>query len=385
MFTGLRMKLALQFTAIVFVLMLLTGAVFIAIEYYETHASLDQGLELSAHIASDIYLPVDPQEAEWLRRSDAAVRIVGPDGSLLYEADTFARLHAPIGPTGFSSVRLGTDTYRVYTTRLPAGGFLQLAALDRIGAAQLRDEARLFILASLFVSLFTFLAGLYFAQKSLEPAQRMFVRLEQFTHDASHELRTPLAVVNSELDLALRTGDYERGIRAAKAELRKGSEMVEDLLQLASLDRITLDAQPVDMSALVEGEVERFGPLAIERGIRMRGDVSPGVSVKGDARLIAQLTAVLLVNALKFTPAGGEVKVTLTRARLRVGDTGPGIPAAEIERIFERFYQADTSRAQAGHGLGLAIARHIAEVHGWRIWAESELGHGATFFVSLRG
>jgi two-component system sensor histidine kinase CiaH len=384
-FSRLRLKLALQFTAIVFVLTLLAGVVFLVIEYVETHHHLDRGLELSAHIASDIYLPVDAQEAAWLRRRDAAVRIVGPDGSVLYEADAFARLRVPVGSTGFTSVRLGADTYRIYTTRLRTGGLLQLAALERIGIAQLKGEARVFFLASVAVSLVTFLAGLYFARRSLAPAERMFVQLQQFTHDASHELRTPLAVVNSELDLALRTGDYEKGVRAAKEELRKGSEIVEGLLQLASLDSATLDAHPFDLSALVQHEVRRFGPLAADRAIELRDQVTPAVTARGDERLAAQLIANLLGNALKFTPCGGHITTSLMRDQLRVSDTGPGIQTAELERVFERFYQVDASRAQEGHGLGLAIAKRIAEVHGWRIWAESQAGHGATFVVSLRG
>ena len=385
MFSELRRKLALQFTAIVFVLMMLTGVVFLAIEYAETHVELDRGLEQSAHIASDIYLPIDAKEAQWLRTSDAAVRIVGPDGSVLYEADAFARLRVPVGTEGFSNTRLGVDTYRIYTTRLPSGGLLQLAALDRIGMAQLWQEARLFFIASVVVSLVTFLAGLYFARRSLAPAERMFLQLQQFTHDASHELRTPLAVVNSELDLALRTGEHEAGIRAAKEELRKGSEVVEALLELASLDSAILDAQRLDLSALVGDEIERFAPIAAERSVRLLDRVAPGVAAHGDERLVRELTANLLGNALKFTPSGGEVTVSVSREQLRVSDTGPGIPADELERIFARLYQADPSRAQEGYGLGLAIAKRIAEVHGWGIRAESETGQGATFIVSLHG
>jgi signal transduction histidine kinase len=385
MFAGLRFKLALQFTGMVFVLMMLTGAVFLALEYGETHYELDRSLERSARIAGDIYFPIDSREADRLRRLDFAARIIGSDGSLLYEADTFARLIVPASSPGFSNVRLGADTYRIYATRLPAGGLLELAALDRIGISQLFTEARAFLLASIVVSLVTFLAGLFFARKSLAPAERMFVQLQQFTNDASHELRTPLAVVNSELDLALKTGDHENGIRAAKKELRRGSEIVEGLLQLAALDSVTLDAQPLDLSALVEGEVQRFARLAAENDIEVGDQIEASVSVRGDFHLVAQLLANLLENALKFTAPGGKVTVSLTPADLRVSDTGPGIPADELQRVFERFYQTDSSRSEEGHGLGLAIARRIAEVHGWSIRAESPPGRGATFVVSLRG
>ena len=107
--------------------------------------------------------------------------------------------------------------------------------------------------------------------------------------------------------------------------------------------------------------------------------------VSADEGLLAQLVANLVGNAVKFTPPGGEVSLTLTKSTLRVRDTGPGIAPEDLPHIFERFYQADGSRAQEGHGLGLAISRHIAQVHGWRIRADSQPGRGATFTVDLRG
>ena len=112
------------------------------------------------------------------------------------------------------------------------------------------------------MTILTAVLGLWFARRSLAPAERMFERLTQFTHDASHELRTPLAVVNSELDLALRTGEPEKHILAAKEELKVGARLVDDLLGLAVLDAATLEGQPVDLSVLAAGEVERLAPLA---------------------------------------------------------------------------------------------------------------------------
>jgi signal transduction histidine kinase len=383
-FSRLRFKLALLFTAVVFVLMLLAGGVFMFIEWTESHRELDRQLQGAAHIAGDIYFPIDELEAGRLRHSDAAVRLIGPDGSLLYEADTFARLRVPRGPNGFQNVRLGADSYRIYTTQVPGGGTLQLAALERIGVGQLAGEARDFLLATLAVSVLTFLAGLFFARRSLAPAERMFRHLERFTREASHELRTPLAVVNSELDLALKTRQYEEGILAAKEQLHQGSRLVDGLLQIAALDRDTLDAHQLDLSALVSREVERHRPLAEERDLALAAIVAPSVSVRGDGALVAQLVANLVGNALKFTPGGGRVEVSLTREELRVDDSGPGIDPAARERVFEQFYQAQSSDPGDGLGLGLAIALRIAEVHGWRIRAEDSPLGGAGLVVSLR-
>ncbi len=108
---------------------------------------------------------------------------------------------------------------------------------------ELPGEVLLFGIVSVIVTSLTFLFGLVFAKRSLAPAEAMFGRLRQFTHDASHELRTPLAAVNSSLDLAMRTGDYVEEIRAAKRELQQGSRLVERLLQLAELDELALGAR----------------------------------------------------------------------------------------------------------------------------------------------
>ena len=204
----------------------------------------------------------------------------------------------------------------------------------------------------------------------------MFERLTQFTHDASHELRTPLAVINSELDLALRTGDHEQHIAAAKEEVKAGAALIEDLLGLAELDSATLDGHPVDLSALVEREVERCSLLAQAEGVRLESRVEPGVVARADEGLVTQLVANLVGNAIKFTPRDGVITVTLSRSAFRVKDTGPGIAPEHLPHVFERFYQADGSRSQDGHGLGLAIARNIAEVHGWRIERAEPAGRG---------
>ena len=240
-----------------------------------------------------------------------------------------------------------------------------------------------FFVAALLVTVLTAVLGLWFARRSLAPAERMFRRLTQFTHDASHELRTPLAVVNTELDLALRSADPRAHIEAAKDELKGGARLIDDLLGLAALDAATLEGEPVDLSALVEREVERVSAAAADKDIGLRTELAPRVVVRAEAGLAAQLVGNLLGNAVKFTPEGGEVTVTLTRAALRVRDTGPGIAARDLPHIFARFYQADDSRAQEGHGLGLAIARDIAEAHGWRLRAESPPGGGALFTLEL--
>jgi signal transduction histidine kinase len=372
---------------LVFGLMLVLGAVFIAIEFTDVNRQLDNRLQRQAALVNkQIRLPITVEEARWLHREAFNVKIATSKGRVLYASDIFARLPIGVDAPEMSTVRGDGSSYRVLTTKLAArrNVTLQLAGQDRIGPAELPGEIAVFFIAAVLVSLLTAVLGLWFARRSLLPAERMFERLTQFTHDASHELRTPLAVINSELDLALRTGDHEEHIAAAKEELKVGAQLVTDLLGLAALDTATLDGSPVDLSSLVTREAERVVPLAAQKGLHLRTDIEPSVVVRAEEGLAAQLVANLIGNAMKFTPPGGEVAVSQTRSALRVSDTGPGIAADDLRHIFERFYQADDSRSQEGHGLGLAISKNIAEVHGWHIRAESEPGRGATFVVTLR-
>ena len=388
MFRRLRFKLALQFTALVFVLMLVLGAVFIAIEFTDVNRQLDIRLQRqAASVKKQIRLPISVEQARWLHREAFNVKIATTKGRVLYASDIFARLPVGQDAPALTTVRAEGSSYRVLTTKLPGPRdvTLQLAGQDRIGPAELPGEIAVFFIAAVLVTVLTAVLGLWFARRSLAPAERMFERLTQFTHDASHELRTPLAVVNSELDLALRTGETEEHIVAAQEELKVGARLVDDLLGLAALDTAVLDGHPVDMSALVTREAERLSPFAEQKGIALTTDIEPLVVVRADEGLVAQLVANLVGNAMKFTPRGGEVEVSLTRSVLRVKDTGPGIAAKDLPYIFERFYQADESRSQEGSGLGLAISLNIAELHGWRLKVESQPGQGAVFTVTLRG
>jgi signal transduction histidine kinase len=316
MFRRLRYKLALQFTALVFGLMLVLGAVFIAIEFTDVNRQLDDRLQRqAAAIDKQIRLPITVEQARWLHREAFNVKLATANGRVLYASDIFARLPVDLEAPPLKTVRADGSSYRVLTTKLDGvrDVTLQLAGQDRIGPAELPGEIAVFFIAAVLVSALTAVLGLWFARRSLAPAERMFERLTQFTHDASHELRTPLAVVNSELDLALRTGDHEEHIIAAKDELKVGAQLVDDLLGLAALDTATLDGRSVDMSALVGREVARLAPLAARRALVLTTDIGPLVVVRADEGLAAQLVANLVGNAMKFTPAGGKVSVSPQR------------------------------------------------------------------------
>jgi signal transduction histidine kinase len=202
----------------------------------------------------------------------------------------------------------------------------------------------------------------------------------RFVADAAHALRTPVTALQLQLQLLARSTD-ETTRREATSELEAGiartRRLVEQLLQVARAepDAPAASPVPVDLGARVRAVVAALGTEAGQRGIELGAAAAPGITVTGDAHQIDVLLVNLVENALRYTPRGGLVDVQALRhagrAALRVIDNGPGIPPAERERVFDRFYRGEGARAEAGgtggSGLGLAIVRAIAERHDARV------------------
>lgn len=228
----------------------------------------------------------------------------------------------------------------------------------------------------------------------LDRLERGVAEKRRFVADASHELRTPLAVMRSELEVSLRSDDLPPNARdvlaSAAEEVERMSRMVENMLTLARMDegKLQLLKTTVDLEALGRSVANALRPLAERKGVRLDVDGGEG-SVRADRERLYQVVANLVDNGVKHGEAGGSVRVSVWRrgseAGLTVADTGPGIPADVLPRIFDRFVRADPARstAEGGTGLGLAICRGIVEAHGGRIWAESEPGKGSSFSVAL--
>lgn len=218
--------------------------------------------------------------------------------------------------------------------------------------------------------------------------------LRRFTGHAAHQLRTPLTALRSRIEVALATGrdpETKLALEGILSELDGMSSLVDQMLALtrfsAGLDRRQL--ADVELGSVAAEVVEFFAPLAEQRGLSLELARGPELHVRGDASWIRQALVNLLDNAVGHTPPGGAVRVAVERGpdgesgRIRVCDTGPGIDPRDLEHVFERFYRAADAPPRAGAGLGLAIAREIAEVHGGTITAESRPGAGATFEVEL--
>ena len=227
--------------------------------------------------------------------------------------------------------------------------------------------------------------------RALQPIQRSLRRQRDFVADAAHELRTPLAIMRTAAELGLAHGGAE-GQTALEQTLAQGAhltQLVDSLSLLARADSgvLTMARQPVDLGRLATETTEAIAILAEERDVRLELRAAPSLWVLGDASRLRQLLLILLDNALKYTPDGGTIGVDAARSgktvTLSVRDSGPGIDAADLPHLFDRFYRADRARSSEGMGLGLAIGRWLAEAHGGRIAAANGLEGGAVFTVSL--
>jgi heavy metal sensor kinase len=230
----------------------------------------------------------------------------------------------------------------------------------------------------------------------------MLARIEQgvvaqrrFVADASHELRTPLAVMRAELEVALRdrgrAADAGEVLDSAAEEVARMGKIVDDLLTLAHRDenRLELLLEPVDLGEVAARVAAQLRPLAERAGVQLGVDAPARAAVLADQTRLTQVVTNLVDNAVKYTGAGGSVRVRVWEeadgAGLAVSDTGPGIAPEHLPKVFDRFYRLDAARTRAGggSGLGLAICQELVEAHGGRIWADSVPGAGSTFTLAL--
>ncbi|MHB8534820.1 MAG: sensor histidine kinase N-terminal domain-containing protein [Sulfuricaulis sp.] len=208
-----------------------------------------------------------------------------------------------------------------------------------------------------------------------------------FIADAAHQLRTPLAGLTTQTDLALRhtnPQDLQHALGQIRAGIERTNHLVDQLLALARAEAgpdMTPKFEPLDLNQLASAQTAEWVPHAIRKQIDLGYD-GPGkaVSLFGDALLLRVMLANILDNAVRYTPPGGKITVHLLageRASLTVEDSGPGIPASERERVFERFYRV-ADNGESGSGLGLAIVHEIARTHGARVWLEAAAHPGGT-------
>jgi signal transduction histidine kinase len=239
-------------------------------------------------------------------------------------------------------------------------------------------------------------AGFWLSGRALTPIRTAMNKQREFVADASHELRTPLALIRANAEILKREGEKPVDANIASVddiilETDRLAALVSQMLTLASADAREAPPEfvPVDLNALAEDTAREMRLLAEPRDISIEVEADGSTVVSGDPLRLRELITILLDNSLKYSDDGASVRVRVSpdgaRALLSVSDTGRGIPEEALPQIFERFYRADKARSRemGGSGLGLSIARWIADVHKGTIGIESTPGSGTTVTVGL--
>lgn len=253
-----------------------------------------------------------------------------------------------------------------------------------------------FTVVGLIMLIILFFTSRFFANRSITPVKEAFDKQKQFIADASHELKTPLTIINTNTDVLLSNRDdtihnQSKWLYYIKSETERMTRLTNDLLYLTEMDdsKANMIFSKFDMSEAVENIILTMEAIIFEKNVLLDYDIEPNLTVQGSHEQIIQVVMILLDNAVKYTNAEGSVSISLKKQRnevvLSVTNTGEGIAAEHLTRIFDRFYRTDASRArkQGGYGLGLAIAKSIIDQHKGKIYAKSIVGKSTTFYVHL--
>ena len=409
-------------------------------DYLQTETATPQPESIGEELTEDATL------------SGARFRILGSDGRWVYqspEATQWGEVPAnaselPIKGT-IQTVRVNHRPVRVLSAPVQLGpaqpGVAQIGVPIGAYYEMLDGFTWTVLLASPLVLLLASAGGYWMSRRALEPVDQiartaeaigaqnlsqrlpvrgagdeldrlsatlnsMFARLEaafrqitQFTADASHELRTPVAIIRTTAELARSKQrseeEYKKALDSILTESERTSRLIEDLMLLARADAGSdgIVQESVNITESFREACAEVRVLAEYKGIRFDANVSANCSILGDSQALRRLFVILLDNAIKYTPSGGEVGARLAMdgsagkpsAVIEIRDTGVGISAEDLPHVFERFYRAskDRSRTTGGAGLGLSIAQWIAARHGGNIRVESSLGAGSVFRVYL--
>lgn len=295
-----------------------------------------------------------------------------------------------------SSDELAQDAQRQITyfnNQLPPSYFNNFS---RFRSAQL-DESNARLKSNLIVFNILVLLGGGFvsyllARRTLEPIEEALESQKRFTGDASHELRTPLTIIQTENEVALRNPGLTKKqavalLESNLEEVAKLKALSDGLLKLHNGAGQTYKPEVLDLKKVADSALERWQKAADKRRIKIDSDLS-SAKVLGEPEGLTELISILLDNAIKYSPDKSKIELSVGKkdkqAYVRVADQGEGIRSSDLPHIFDRFFRADHSRSKLnreGYGLGLAIAKKIADMHGASIDVKSALGQGSTFTI----
>ena len=446
----LRTRLAFWFAGLLAITIVFFSIAVFGLMWWSMVRDVDDALVETANLISNGSPSVELPELDFVSASGTAVQVwlkKGQDFERFYASDNLHEYQNALDPemlgtaleSTFSTVNIEGSWWRVHTNPIssPAEviGYIQVSR----SMEGLYDATRSLFVVVLGCALITIVGAVivsrWLAQRMLEPIQdltsaasriagasdlstrltwngpndelgrliavfnRMMERLQnvfriqqRFVADISHELRTPLTGIIGNVEIMRRYGADEDSLNAIHTDTARMSRLVHDLLMLARADSGGTPIHPMAMDADVplSDAVKSATHAAEQKNISLTlGHIEP-LRIMGDPQQVKQLLDNVIDNAIKFTPSGGQITLTMQRvdqtARIEVTDTGIGISAEHQSRIFDRFYQVDSARAQdgsGGFGLGLSVARWIAEAHHGSIEVRSQPGSGTTFTLHL--
>ncbi|MEO7457252.1 MAG: HAMP domain-containing sensor histidine kinase [Gemmatimonadaceae bacterium] len=409
----LRRRLTFWYAATLSLILLLLGAGLYSVIHFQLERQMDESL---LHATNELMRAARIREMEAASAHGTVVDAVDelhiPDRTLYLldsaggpvkpaEASAWVREAARRAATG-ESVTLEADSRGDHTLSLHAQRF-RLQSGQPLVAVAVADQVELTNRFAALIAAFggaaiaaivMIAAGGYFlVEKATAPAERSMAYTRRFVADAAHELRTPIAVLRTRADAALQEPrtpeEYTITLQGIGEEARRLGRVVDDLLLLARADA---GERPVErvrffLDDVVLDATLSLRTLAQAAGVTLAVDEFEETPVIGDANLVRELVVVLVDNAVKFTPAGGQVRVSVSpepQPMVTVEDTGPGIPAEQLPHVFERFYRGEASRPRGGGaGLGLAIAQWIAEMHAAKLTLTTVSGSGTRATVEF--
>lgn len=236
------------------------------------------------------------------------------------------------------------------------------------------------------LALVTLLTGI-----AIKPVAQSMEKQKQFITDAGHEIKTPLAIISANADVLELSEGANEWTQSIKNQAGRLNRLVQELLTLSKMEEgvKALDIRELDFSALVLSAAEPFSLLAETQGKSLGLEIRSGFKIKGDGASLHELVEILVDNAVKYSPGGGDIRVRLDardrHVRLTVSNTVEKLPGASLDRLFDRFYRADASRSRdtGGNGVGLSIARAIAEAHKAKIYCAADGEHRISFILEL--
>jgi signal transduction histidine kinase len=307
---------------------------------------------------------------------NGSVLSVDNAGRDIYSSEELVQIAESILSGGKRSGRAGNLSYAVSER----DGYTLVALMDNtVSEGGLRTLLRNVLTVGGAAIAVLFLFSLQLAKRIIRPLEENDRQQKQFISDASHELKTPVAVIETNAEMLSREIGENEWLANIRYENERMGGLVKQLLDLSRAESAETPMEPVDFSRLVTGETLAFESLAFDQGKMLQTDIAGGIVLNGNRTQLAQLVSILLDNAVRHS-TGTEIRLSLKRrsrtAVLTVANEGEAIPKEKLDHLFDRFYQADEARNQDGqhYGLGLSIARAVAEKHGGHIEASCQNG-----------